>query len=306
LLVAGQQVLKGTSITVTETFSVDGTPTDLDSGVPTVVAKFPDGSALTPAPVASGSWTGRTTGQYRIVLDGQAEVTYLDPITWTGAIGGKTEVLYSRVEWIGGLLFALSDLRGLRVGDEYPFATTATPAFTNQQLMDARAATLDEFEHFLGYSPVPRHARAVLDGDGSATLLVPHLKAHRLLAVSVNGTAQSLASYTLRPSGVLEATSSYTPSGSFTAGRQNVAVEYVHGEQRVMGDGGLAAMLRVTQRLLPGFSSAARSVTTPDGVTYDLGDMAGQVTRGGTTRRFGIPAIDSWLQEWQQSGLAVA
>jgi len=302
---AGQQILKGTSVTVTETFSVDGTPTDLDSGVPTIVAKFPDGSALTPAPVASGAWTGRTVGQYRIVLDPQSEVTVLDPIAWTGNIGGKIQVLYSRVEWVGGLLFTLSDLRGLKVAGSTPFSTTATPLFTDQQIMDARAATLDEFEQILGFSPVPRHARSAVDGDGLWSVLLPHLKTHRLISVTVNGAAQQVGSYTLRRSGILEATSNYVASGTFTAGRQNVVVEYVHGEPRVMGDGGNVAMLRAAMRLDPGISSTASSVTTPDGVSYSY-DPAGQITRGGVTRHFGVPAIDSWLQRWSQAELAVA
>ena len=161
------QVLKGTSVTVTETFQVDGVAADLDaSAVPTVVAKFPDGTSLTPAPTASGAWSGRTTGQYRIVLDGQAEVTYLDPITWTGAIGGKAQTLSSRVEWVGAVLFGISELRALKVAGSQPFALAATPLFSEQQIMDARAATLDEFKQILRFSPVPRFARSVMDGDG--------------------------------------------------------------------------------------------------------------------------------------------
>src|SRR6266508_56701 len=153
---ASIQALRGTSVTVTETFSNEDGPIDLDSGVPTVVAKFPDGTALTPAPVASGAWSGRTTGQYRIVLDPQAEVTYLDPITWTGTIGGKTQTLYSRVEWVGGLLFNLSDLRGLKVAGGTPFAENAVPPFSTQRLMDARVTVTEELRTILGFHPVPR------------------------------------------------------------------------------------------------------------------------------------------------------
>jgi hypothetical protein len=299
------QILRKTSVTVTQTFYSGPTATDIDSGLPTLAITRPDGTGYTPLPTVSGSWTGRTTGQYRFVLPRQLECFWLD-YELTGNVGGEPQTLGGRVEWLGATLFDIGELRALRVGDEYPFATTATPLFTDQQIHDARTATLDEFEHFLGYSPVPRFAREVLDGNRATTLWLRHQKAHRVLSVTVGGVAQTAANYQINADNELEAISAYGYGTVFTWGRRNVAVEYVHGAERVMGDGGLAAMLRVTQRLLPGFSSAARTVTTPDGVTYDLGDMAGQVTRGGTTRRFGIPFIDAWLSEWSQSGVAAA
>lgn len=300
------QVAKGTSITVTETFSVDGTPADLDSGVPSVVAKFPDGSSLTPAPIASGTWTGRTTGQYRIVLDGQAEVTYLDPITWTGTIGGKQQVLYSRVEWVGAMLFTLAELRAFKVGNGYPFAENAVPLFSNRQLMDARAAVLDEFEDILGFSPVPRYAREVHDGDGSGTLLLRKLMAHRdgLLSVKINGAAQVVGDYSLRPSGMLRATSDYVASGTFTAGADNVAVEYRHGWTRVEGIGRDAAMAMAAKILQPSGFSNATTVTTPDGVSYSY--VPSEMGRGGYRRYTGIRDLDEWLNRRSEAGLAVA
>jgi hypothetical protein len=293
------QVLRGTSATVTVTFQVNGVGQNLDSGLPAITLTRPDGTA---GP-ASGTVTSLGAGAYSFVIAAQAEVTWLD-YTAVGTVGGQPQTLRGRVEWLGATLFDIAEIRALSIGGDTPFTSSVT--WPDAKLHEARSATLDEFEHFLGFSPVPRFAREIVDGDGSWYLLVPHLKAHRLLSVTVNGVAQQVSSYTLKPSGVLAATSGYTASGTFTAGVANVAVEYAHGSERVMGDGGNVAMLRAAMRLQPGISSTARSITTPDGVTYDLGDMAGQVTRAGTTRRFGVPAIDSWLQEWSQAGLAVA
>jgi hypothetical protein len=126
--VADIQVKRKTSVTVTETFTYDGAPIDLDSGgVPVVVAAAPDGTTTLPA--VSGTWVGppaRTTGQYRVVLTGQdhPEVTWRD-LAWTGTIGGLSQTLESRVVWLGSLLFTLSDMR------EYAMPGSAATPFTD-------------------------------------------------------------------------------------------------------------------------------------------------------------------------------
>jgi hypothetical protein len=295
------QFLVKTPITPKAKFYSGGVLTDLDGpagGTCTVTLTKPDG---TPGP-ASGTVTHVATGIYSFVLDGPADPIVYD-IAWSGQIGSRSVTQTTQAEALGELLFTIPALRAFKVGDDTPFASDTT--WSDEQLMDARAATLDEFTQILGFSPVPRFARSVVDGDGLWSVLLPHLKCHRLLSVTVNGATQSVGSYTLRRSGVLEATSGYVASGTFTAGRQNVVAEYVHGEQRVMGDGGNVAMLRAAMRLQPGISSTASSVTTPDGVSYSF-DAAGQVTQAGTVRHFGVPALDSWLNRWAQAGLAVA
>jgi len=292
------QILKGTGARPRVTFYSNGVPSDLDSGVPVVTVTTPSGATSNP----TASKVAATTGIYEFTLGAQAECTYLT-VTWAGPIGGVTETLTTYVEVVGGLLFTLADLRAFKVAGSAPFESTTT--WPDAKLHEVRASTLDEFTQILGFSPVPRFAREVVDGDGLWSVLLPHLKTHRLLSVTVNGTAQQVSSYTLRRSGVLEATTGYVASGTFAVGRQNVVAEYVHGEPKVMGDGGNVAMLRAAMRLDPGISSTASSVTTPDGVSYSF-DPAGQVTRGGTVRHFGVPVIDSWLNRWSQVGLAVA
>jgi hypothetical protein len=303
---ASQQVLKGTSVTITETFSVDGSPLDLDSGVPTVHAFFPSGTELTPQPVASGSWTGRTTGQYRIVLDAQPEVTILDPITWVGTIGGKTQTLYSRVEWIGAFLFNLADLRAVKVAGALTFQSITD--YPNQTLLDRRAEVTDDFEARCGWSFVPRFARQTLDGDGRCDLIVDHLKCSKLLSVTVNGVAQPVGNYTLDRSGVLRATSNYLPSGWFQAGVGNVIVEYVHGWDRAPAAVSSAGLARTAMLLLPSQAgSTVNTWTTPDGVTYSY-SQAGQSLSGGGIRHFGVPDIDAVLNEpaYSATGMAFA
>jgi hypothetical protein len=293
------QALKGTSVTVTETFSVDGAPTDLDSGVPVIHAFFPDGTELTPQPTASNSWTGRTTGQYRVVLAAQPEVTYLDPITWTGMIGGQQQTLSSRVEWVGGLLFTLDAMRKVRVGNDTPF-TDATK-FSDAKLQEARTAVLDEFEQILGFSPVLRRTLETHNGNGSRQLSVYKAKPDNLISVTVDGASRATSEFTLSREGILTWVNGWFPCTQ----PQNVVLEYSHGWGYVRGRGSAMAMAVAAKWLQPSQFSGATTVVTPDGASYNF-DAAGQVTQAGTIRHFGVPEIDAWLNRWTEAGLAVA
>jgi hypothetical protein len=292
------QVKRKTSVTVTETFYLDGAPSDLDSGVPAVVATFPDGTALSPAPVATKP--GGTTGQYRIVLASQPEVTWLD-LAWTGTIGGQPQTLGGRVEWLGEHLFTIPALRALKILNARPFESATT--WPDSQLHDARAAVTDEITRILGFSPVPRFAREVLDG-GSSQMVLGNLKASRLLSVTVNGAVQSLSGYTVRPTGILEATSAYTWGPATTYGRSNVTVEYVHGWDRVQGNGAHMAMMMAAADLDPSGYSSATTVSTPDGGSYTY--EPSETGRGGFVRHTGIRVVDRWLNRWSAAGVAVA
>jgi hypothetical protein len=302
--VADIQVKRKTSLTLTETFSVDGAPTDLDiappTGVPTVVATAPDGT--TTAPTASGAWTGRTTGQFRVVLAAQPEVTYRD-LTWTGTIGGQAQTLESRVEWIGDLLFTLAQFRALKVAGGTPFASSVT--WPDAQILETRAEVLDEFTGILGFSPVPRFHRETLSVPYGGDVLLSELLVTRILSVTAGGIAQVAANFFVDPGGRLLPVSNYLASPWAAYGYGAVVVEYVAGWPRVKGDGSDVAMLRAAMKLSPGLGSTANTVTTPDGGVYTF-DPAGQVTRFGNVRHFGVPAIDAWLNRYEQRGIAVA
>jgi hypothetical protein len=66
-----EQILAGTSLTVTETFSYDGSAQNTDAVEPTLTLTRPDGTLYTPVPDVLDTWVGppiRSTGQYRFVL----------------------------------------------------------------------------------------------------------------------------------------------------------------------------------------------------------------------------------------------
>jgi hypothetical protein len=293
-----------TSATITQTFTVDGSPLDLDSGVPVVTITRPDGTTI-PSGTVSNSWAGppaRSTGQYRFVLAGQPNETLLT-VTWTGTIGGQSQTLQNTIEVVGADLFTISALRAMKVSGGTPFSSSVT--WPDTVLADTRAEVLEEFTDILGFSPVPRFHRQVCSVGYGGQVILDGLLAHRVLSVSVAGVAQVAANYFVAPGGVLLPVSSYAAAPWAHSGYGNVVVEYVAGWDRVKGDGSDVAMLRAAMKLIPGLGSTANQVTTPDGASYSF-DPAGQVTRAGNVRHYGVPAIDAWLNRHSMGGVAVA
>ena len=295
---ADSQVLRGSSTTIRETFSVDGVATNLDAAaLPAVVATYPDGSA---GPTLTATKPAATTGVYQVVLPAEPEVTWLD-LTWTGTVGGQPQTLRSRVEWIGAFLFSLSDLRAMRRGDGTPFTDTA--AFPDSAIAARRTEVLDDFEARTGYSFVERFTREVHSGGGSSSLFVRRMRPGTLLSVSVDGGAQTVSGFDLEETGRLTWT-----GGTLLGTRpRNVVVCYVRGWERPPPAITSAALARAAMLLLPSVGSTVSQWTTPDGVTYSY-DQAGQSFAGGGVRHYGVPAIDSVLNSpaYNAGGLAVA
>jgi hypothetical protein len=295
------QILKQTSAKPRVTFYSGGVASDLDSGVPTVTITRPDGTTIASGTVTHVGAAG--SGTYEFTYAGNADPTYLT-VTWAGPIGGVTQTLTTFVEVLGGLLFNVADLRGLKFGDETPFSTLAIPLYSDQEIMDARTAVLDELEAILGFTPVPRFRRETFDGDGDVCLNLPGLHAHDVLSVTINGIAQTASNYHIGKGNQLEAVSNYGYGTAFTWGRRNVIVEWVHGWERVEGIGRHAAMKMAADQLFPDGLSSAQSVTTPDGVSYSY--EPAEVGRDGYQRWTGIRKLDRWLNRHSQAGLAVA
>jgi len=285
------QFLAKTPVQPRGKFIFDGALTDLDGpggGTCTVAVTLPDGSA---GP-ASGPVSHVGTGIYSFELAGPDDPIVYD-IAWSGEIGGNPVTVDTQAEALGELLFNLGDLRALKAGDDAPFEDAVKwPA---ERLQEVRTATLDEFTRILWYSPVPRYGRAVLRGTGEAALRLPHYKVQRILAASVDGVAldaAELADLYVDDRWVVRKT-----LGTWPATEGSVVVSYVHGWERVEGEGSSHAMAWAAMRLNPAISSQATSMTTPDGTSYDF-DAAGQVTRAGNVRHSGVPKIDAWLHRW--------
>jgi hypothetical protein len=269
-----------------------GALTDLDGpggGTCTVTLTLPDG---TPGP-ASGPVGHVATGVYDFALAGPTTPVVYD-ITWAGQLGGENVAVTTQAEALGEFLFALPDLRDLRVGNGRPFKDST--AWPEERLLEARTATLEEIQRILWYAPVPRYGSAVLSGDGTAALRLPHYEPSKILAASIDGTALSsdeLADLYLDDRFVVRKTLSAWPQGA-----GNVTVAYVHGLPALPGEGSNVAMVMAAMSLDPSAVSGASSMVTPDGTSYDF-DPAGQVTRAGQVRHTGVPRVDAWLNRWK-------
>jgi hypothetical protein len=284
-------------------FYSSGNLTDLDSSaVPAVTLTRPDGTA---GP-ASGTVTRVSLGTYTFTL---SAANTADPtiytVVGTGNIGGQQVSDKIRVEVVGDFLFNLADLRAVKVAGALPFNSTDYPDAT---VLARRAEVTDDFEQRTGWSFVPRFAREISHGRGTCEILLDHLKATKLLSVTINGVAQSLGGFSLSRSGVLYAASNFLPAGWIQYGVNNVVVEYVHGWDRPPATVSSAALARTAMLLMPSQTgSTVSSWTTPDGTTYSM-DAAGQVTAAGTIRHYGVPAIDSVLNSpaYNAMGMAIA
>jgi hypothetical protein len=301
-----QQVLAGTSLTVTETFSVDGTAINVDSGLPTLTLTRPDGTAYTPVPTVLNSWAGppaRAVGEYRFVLPTQPDPYYLD-YKLVGTIGGQSQTFGGRVEWVGQLLFNLADLRGLKVAGGFPFSSTTD--YPNSVVQDTRAAVLDEFTDILGFSPVPRFYRETTSAASSwaDVVLTEGRPVTRLLSVTISGSVSAPSGYYLGPGGALLPRSAYAAVPWSATGLGNVTVEYVAGWDRVKGKGGYFAMLYAAAQLNPAGFSSASTVSLPTGESFSY--EPSEVGRSGFQRFTGIRDVDRWLNLHAQRRIGVA
>ena len=283
------------------TFYSGGAATDLDSGVPVVAVTRPDGTAIT-SPVLVVAKVAATTGVYEITnLPAQPNPTILR-IDWAGVVGALTQTQTTWVEIVGEFLFSVAAFRAMRVAGGLPFGPTNVPFTSDAQIMDTRAAILDEMTQILGFSPVPRFAREHLDshGDNQLLLVDPGIEAqHPPLSVTVNGVAQSVGGYSLGSDGILETASGYTFGGSFTSGRRNITVEYIHGTARPPGNGSQVAMLWAAAQLNPSGFSSATTVSLPTGETYSY--EPSETGRSGWVRHTGIREVDRYLNRWRRA-----
>jgi hypothetical protein len=294
------QVKRRTSLTLTQTFSVDGAPINLDSGMPTVGSTAPDGTTTTLE--ASGAWDGRTTGQYRVVIPAQPEVTWRD-LAWTGTIGGQPQTLESRVEWLGALLFTLADLRGYSMPGSASTPFDDPVKYPDAKLHKARAATLARFTTALGFSPVPRHGREVVSVGYGREVILSELRVTKILSVTAGGIAQVAANFYIDSGGRLLPVSNYLASPWVAYGYGVVAVEYEHGWPGVDEDGRDAALTYAAAQLNPSSFTSGTTYTTGDmTVTYE----PSEVGRGGFKRFTGIRDVDRWLNLHAAGSIAVA
>jgi hypothetical protein len=238
----------------------------------------------------SGFTPSRTgTGSYKATLPANLETLDIYDVMWSWT---NDQSRRSQVEVVGGFLFTVAELRSwdpvLADATKYPSTT----------IKDHRAAVTERFESIAGLSFVRRGARAMLDGRGSGSLVLPHVEVSTARSIKVDGTALSggdLANVKVYPHGQL-----VWDGGTFAKGLRNVEVLYEHGLASVPRSIARAAMRYARYLLAPSpFESERATAVFTEAGGYRL-TIAG---RDGET---GLPEVDAVLADYRraQAGFA--
>ena len=276
------RVLRTAAASLEHTFVVGETPTDSTTTV-TVSATNAAGSV-----VASGNATtaGAGTGRYTFALAGQPLLSVLQ-VAWSATIAGADVVETDQVEIAGGFLFTLKE------GRDSDATLADTVKYPTARLAKARLETEEECEEICDRAWVPRYRRAVLDGTGHSDLLLPDLDvrnvrsatmAPRYGQAAVALTAGQLAALTTTNDGSLRR----TDGASWTAGNDNIVVEYEYGADSPPAELVTAALIRFRARLnlfRSGVPDRATSWSSAEGGTYRI-ELPSEW-------RTGIPEVDA-------------
>ncbi len=284
------QILVGTRAPISATFYSGTTPTDSTTAV-TVEVLREDGTVLVPAGTATiDSQSG--DGKYEFVLT-PAQAGALDILTarWTGTINGLLQTVDTYHEIAGGLYFTLKQLRdqpGLADEAKFPLSV----------LIEARDWIIDTIEGECGAPFVPRYARSVLDGSGTATLTLDRPYVQDIIGITVGGVAYTtaeLAALLVYPGGSIK-----RPSGVFTAGDRNVSIRYSWGYRYGFGkeppaDLKAAALAAARIHVLGTKNSDLFDRATS--ITNEFGNIA--LALPGENRPTGIPDVDAAIIRWR-------
>ncbi|GAB4333675.1 MAG: hypothetical protein Kow0010_20320 [Dehalococcoidia bacterium] len=296
--VGSADILRGTAGVLEVVLSVDGMTTDPDpSPAPTVTVVDGDGATLSDAALATV--VGGGSGRLRVVLSPAQTAQVADlTATWSFSVAGTNQAVTTYHHVVGDVLFTLGEARAY---DGAALANSA--AYADAAILAARDRIADAFAQICGIPFGARHAREVLDGDGSESVRVG---SHRVLAVRSirvrNGatwtafSAEELADVIVYPRGML-----YRETlGTFPAGRRNVEVAYEHGLQPVPAEIRLAALRLLRDQLVK--SPLDDRATSQSG---EFGTFA-LATAGRNGSYFGLPLVDEVLNRYRERVPVVA
>lgn len=207
-----ERVTRNVPRSLDATFYVGETPTDA-TGAVTVDVTRESGDSL----YASQATTNVGPGVYRYQLPAQTDLDVLT-LTYTGTFSGDAQSQALTVEIVGGQLVTVAELRaeqGLADNTKFPL----------QDLLDIREAVEDFVEDYCGVAFRPRYARDVIDGDGTAELLLSRMRPVTIIDVTVDGDTVDPSGWYLYDDGRVVRDSGYFP----TTARRNVEIRYEHG-----------------------------------------------------------------------------
>jgi hypothetical protein len=279
------RLIRGYSGVLSTTFMTDETP--IEAGSVTVTVTNAAGTT-----VATGAANEPSTGVYTFALGPQTALGPLT-VTWAGASLSQT----TTAEVVGGLLFALPDLRA----SDPAFSNTAK--FPTAALAAARDAVTDEFGRICGRSFIPRGNTYTTFLDNTGSVLLPDADLYKVVSATVDGVSQT--GLTIDSIGVVTGLPTLQAMtlqelwngsiGSGAPGPGLTVISYEYGWLTVPNDIYRAALQRgrfILAAIASGIPDRATSFVATEGGSFTL------ATPGSGVWQTGIPDVDAVLARY--------
>lgn len=193
------------------------TPTDCAS-TPTCTVTRADGTALAAATVTAAAGDGRYTAAITTTHTSRVDTL---TIVWTGTVSGHTQVYTSEIEVVGGRYAQVPEMRAMKnLEDVGKFPAAA--------ILDELENCEDIVERITGVAWVRRYCRESLQGDGTGRLMLRWYKPASVIAVTVDGVAQTVGEFSFDGRMLVWESKTFPCSAD---GAPNVIVDYEHGYQ---------------------------------------------------------------------------
>lgn len=296
------QIVAGTGpYTLTKTWAVNGTPTDV--GAVTIGVVDGNGDEVVAAATAT---TNNADGTYTYSLADQANPDQLK-VTWTRS--DTSADLVDRIEVTGGLLFSEIQARTFKAkadADSTVIPLTSSTSYTDAMIADARTAVTDDLERWTGRGWIPRYARVEFKGNGSYVLDVEDgicrlSDGYRLnrpgrfndIAVILSATdgGSDVKSSVVVDEGQFRRTDSPWTQSDVTD-PFNITIEYVYGLPGIVNSADRMGLLLTVDRLVPsGVTDRALTVDSDYGTVrlVQPGGPQNNVSR--------LPEVNAWVVE---------
>jgi len=269
----------------------DGEPV-APTAAPTVTIRDYDGTTVSTG--TSTTYGGQNDHAYQFALASAIRGALgVYEATWAYTVSGVSSSFVETLEVVKAHLFEVDEIR-----DTYP-ELQSSARYPAKAIRRARDAATERLETAAGVAFTTRRTVQTLSGDGTTTLLLPHVMVSSVYAVTIYGDdegtdlvddaldAGELADVEIRgASGVLKRTRDVWP-----VGEGNIVVEYEHGYDDVPEPVSRAAMRLAVESLVPA-AMPTRALSS----STDLGEVRYSVANPEAGRPTGDPEVDAVIQ----------
>jgi hypothetical protein len=231
-----------------------------------------------------GEGEGEPAGSSALLYTVDPEaLTLLDTYTvvWTVTVGEEALAYLTQLEVCGGHLFTIAAFRAR--------ASRETTSLTGALIRAARRIAEDRFEGHCHVAFVPRGARGELRGDGTTSLLLPHVALREIYALTIDGAPLSeteLAALEPEEPGIVR-----RPRGLRWPRGAQIRCHYAHGYDGPSGDVSEAVLKLASEYAVPDRALPPRATS----LSTDVGVF--RISTAGREHPTGIPDVDAVIEK---------